>query len=62
MEIRNLWKLCKYSELQKRSFTAIKCQTYTDDLLTIHEMEAEKLRKYYDKNRYCFAFLKLVYF
>ncbi len=62
-EIENLWELCKYSELQKRSFTEMKCQTYTDDLLTIHEMEAEKLRKYYDKNRYYFKHSKnYIYF
>jgi protein regulator of cytokinesis 1 len=51
IEIENLWKLCKYSELQQKSFTAMKCQTYTDDLLTLHELEVENLRKYYNCNR-----------
>ncbi|KAJ8672496.1 hypothetical protein QAD02_003755 [Eretmocerus hayati] len=57
MEIENLWKLCKYSELQKKSFTAMKCQTYTEDLLTLHEMEAENLRKFYNSNRKIFELL-----
>ncbi|XP_014218777.1 protein regulator of cytokinesis 1 [Copidosoma floridanum] len=56
-EIENLWKLCRYGELQKKSFTAMKCQTYTEDLLLLHEMEAEKLRKYYNTNRKIFELL-----
>ncbi|XP_014238149.1 protein regulator of cytokinesis 1-like [Trichogramma pretiosum] len=56
-EIENYWKLCKFSELQKKSFTAMKCQTYTDDLLTLHEMEAESLKKYYNNNKKIFELL-----
>ncbi|XP_011502306.1 PREDICTED: protein regulator of cytokinesis 1-like [Ceratosolen solmsi marchali] len=57
IEIENLWKSCKFSELQKKSFTAMKCQTYTDDLLTLHELEIENLRKYYNSNRKMFELL-----
>ncbi|XP_058790974.1 protein regulator of cytokinesis 1-like [Phymastichus coffea] len=56
-EIQNLWQLCKYSDLQKRSFTAMKCQTFTEDLLTLHEEEAQNLRKYYNSNRKIFESL-----
>ncbi|OXU20207.1 hypothetical protein TSAR_007364 [Trichomalopsis sarcophagae] len=56
-EIESLWKLCKYGELQKKAFTAMKCQTYTEDLLTLHEMEADNLRGYYNANRKLFELL-----
>lgn len=60
-ELELLWDLCQFSESQ-RSFLPFYSQTYTEDLLTLHELEAEKLRKFYKSNKYVFPFQIIVKF
>ncbi|EFN78718.1 protein regulator of cytokinesis 1 [Harpegnathos saltator] len=57
-ELVNLWDLCKYCEAERNSFAAFHSSTYTEDLLTLHEIEVEKLRKFYNDNRVIFELLE----
>ncbi|XP_033230675.1 protein regulator of cytokinesis 1-like isoform X2 [Belonocnema kinseyi] len=57
-DLEELWELCKFSETQKRSFMPFYSKTYTEDLLTLHELEAEKLRKFYKTNKKIFDLLE----
>ncbi|XP_051159934.1 protein regulator of cytokinesis 1-like [Leptopilina boulardi] len=56
-ELEVLWDLCQFSESQ-RCFLPFYSQTYTEDLLTLHELEAEKLRKFYKSNKKIFDLLE----
>lgn len=49
-DLINLWDLCKYSEAERNSFAAFHSNTFTEDLLTLHEIEVDKLRKFYNDN------------
>ncbi|KAK2575525.1 hypothetical protein KPH14_011245 [Odynerus spinipes] len=57
-ELMNLWNLCKYSEFQRKRFTAFYSRIYTEDLLTLHKLEVDKVRKFYDTNRSIFDLLE----
>ncbi|KAI4474416.1 hypothetical protein M0802_015614 [Mischocyttarus mexicanus] len=57
-ELVKLWDLCKYGESQRKKFTAFYSRTYTKDLLTLHELEVEKVRKYYETNNVIFNLLE----
>lgn len=50
--MKSLWDACKYGPLQKNEFVPFNSQTFTDDLLALHEMELEKLQEYYNSNKY----------
>ncbi|KAK2580422.1 hypothetical protein KPH14_006172 [Odynerus spinipes] len=57
-ELANLWDLCKYSESQRKKFTAFHSRIYTEDLLTLHKLEVDKVRKFYDTNRSIFELIE----
>lgn len=57
-ELTKLWNLCKYSESQRKKFTAFYSRIYTEDLLTLHELEVDKVQKFYDTNRSIFDLLE----
>ncbi|KAI4477350.1 hypothetical protein M0804_012736 [Polistes exclamans] len=57
-ELVNMWDLCKYGESQRNKFTAFYSRTYTKDLLTLHELEVDKVRKYYETNKVIFNLLE----
>ncbi|XP_043686453.1 protein regulator of cytokinesis 1-like [Vespula pensylvanica] len=57
-ELVNLWDLCKYGESQRKKFTAFYSRTYTEDLLTLHELEVDKVGKYYETNKVIFNLLE----
>ncbi|XP_046832901.1 protein regulator of cytokinesis 1-like [Vespa crabro] len=57
-ELVNLWDMCKYGEAQRKKFTAFYSRTYTEDLLTLHELESEKIGKYYETNKMIFDLLE----
>ena len=50
--LRKLWDTCKFSDAQRDSFKAFYVQKYTDDLLTRHDLEIERVQEYYNKNKY----------
>ena len=52
-EISSLWDLCKINESERKKFGAFYCDAITEDLLTLHEIQAENLRKHYNANRQC---------
>ncbi|KAL6264709.1 hypothetical protein P5V15_004808 [Pogonomyrmex californicus] len=56
-ELRKLWDLCKYSEVERNTFAPFYSDTFTEDLLTLHELEMERLRKFYNDNRTIFDLL-----
>ncbi|XP_012225702.1 protein regulator of cytokinesis 1-like [Linepithema humile] len=57
-ELMNWWDLCKYCEAQRNAFAPFHSNTFTEDLLTLHELEVEKLRKFYNDNRTIFHLLE----
>ncbi|KAG7203524.1 hypothetical protein KM043_013577 [Ampulex compressa] len=56
-QLVKLWDLCKYSEDQRRQFIHFNSITYTEDLLMLHELEVEKVQKFYDVNKPIFDLL-----
>lgn len=57
-ELVNLWDLCKYCEAERNSFAAFHSNTFTENLLTLHEIEVEKMQKFYNDNRVIFELLE----
>lgn len=57
-ELVNLWDLCKYGESQRKAFIAFYSRTYTENLLQLHELEVEKVGKYYQTNKLVFDLLE----
>ncbi|GLV38821.1 fascetto [Carabus blaptoides fortunei] len=45
------WDKCRYNDVQRQAFINFNSNCYTEDLLTLHEMEVEKLRSHYEKNK-----------
>ncbi|XP_029671592.1 protein regulator of cytokinesis 1-like [Formica exsecta] len=58
LELMNLWDLCKYCEAERNMFAPFHSNTFTEDLLTLHELEVERLRKFYNDNRTIFELLE----
>ncbi|KMQ93917.1 protein regulator of cytokinesis 1 [Lasius niger] len=58
LELMNLWDLCKYCETERNTFAPFHSNTFTEDLLTLHELEVERLRKFYNENRMIFELLE----
>ncbi|XP_066599443.1 protein regulator of cytokinesis 1-like [Prorops nasuta] len=56
-ELMKLWELCKLSEDQRKEFAPFQSCAFTDDLLNKHELERERLQKYYNNNRAIFDLL-----
>ncbi|EZA54349.1 hypothetical protein DMN91_001634 [Ooceraea biroi] len=56
-ELMNLWDLCKYCDVERNAFAPFYSNTFTEDLLILHELEAERLRKFYNENRAIFDLL-----
>lgn len=57
-ELVNLWDLCKYGESQRKAFIAFYSRTYSENLLQLHELEVEKVGKYYERNKLVFDLLE----
>ncbi|XP_076653355.1 protein regulator of cytokinesis 1-like [Halictus rubicundus] len=57
-ELVKLWDLCKFSEAEKGKFKYFLCQTYTEDLLSIHELEVKRLQDFYAANKSVFELLE----
>ncbi|KYN07299.1 PREDICTED: protein regulator of cytokinesis 1-like [Cyphomyrmex costatus] len=57
-DLLNLWDLCKYCETERNTFAPFFSNTFTEDLLTLHELEVERLRKFYNDNRTIFDLLE----
>lgn len=46
-EMREWWDKCLKSEKERERFSNYTCNTYTDDLLILHEMELNELKMHY---------------
>lgn len=57
-ELVKLWDVCKFSKEQRRKFNYFHSQTYTEDLLTLHELEVKRLQEFYEANRSIFDLLE----
>lgn len=57
-ELLNLWDLCKYCEAERHAFAPFYSNTFTEDLLMLHELEVERLKKFYNENRTIFELLE----
>ncbi|KAK9305352.1 hypothetical protein QLX08_003606 [Tetragonisca angustula] len=49
-----LWDLCKFSEQERKKFIHFTSNTYTEDLLTLHELEVKRVQEFYDSNKAIF--------
>ncbi|XP_072762217.1 protein regulator of cytokinesis 1-like [Anoplolepis gracilipes] len=58
LELMNLWDLCKYCETERNTFAPFHSNTFTEDLLTLHELEVKRLRKFYNDNLTIFELLE----
>lgn len=56
-ELMKLWDLCKFCDAERNSFAPFYSNTFTEDLLILHELEVERLRKFYNENRTIFDLL-----
>ncbi|XP_003702698.1 protein regulator of cytokinesis 1-like [Megachile rotundata] len=57
-ELTRLWDLCKFSEEQKKQFVHYNSHTYTEDLLTLHELEVKRVQEFYEANKPIFELLE----
>lgn len=53
-ELTKLWDLCKFSEPERKKFIHFTSHTYTEDLLTLHELEVKRVQEFYDSNKAIF--------
>lgn len=45
------WNKCRISPEQRTTFIYFNSDCYTEDLLTLHELEIDRLKKHYEDNR-----------
>ncbi|XP_026271676.1 protein regulator of cytokinesis 1 isoform X2 [Frankliniella occidentalis] len=50
-EIVSWWERCYFSDQQKNKFQAFYYTDFNEDVLELHELEVNKLKTYYEKNR-----------
>lgn len=48
-EIVKYWNLCYFSEEDRKRFKTFYTNDYNEDVLVIHELELENLRKHYER-------------
>uniref|UniRef100_A0A1B6EG14 Protein regulator of cytokinesis 1 n=1 Tax=Clastoptera arizonana TaxID=38151 RepID=A0A1B6EG14_9HEMI len=62
-EMRNeldvLWEKCYFSQFERDCFSAYKTDVFSDDVLTLHEFEVEKLQQYYNTYNETFKLVKI---
>lgn len=51
-ELLSWWDRCYYSQEQKDAFSAFRYTDFSEDVLDLHELEVNKLRTFYEKNRF----------
>jgi len=54
-ELVNLWDKCYYSKEQRSRFYAFEDESYTEELLLLHEGELSKMQAYYGKHKDLFC-------
>ncbi|KOC67532.1 Protein regulator of cytokinesis 1 [Habropoda laboriosa] len=57
-ELVKLWDLCKFSEGQRKQFIHFNSHTYTEDLLTLHDLEVKRVQEFYETNKSIFELLE----
>lgn len=50
-ELETLWDKCKFTDSDRNSFVYFNNEFYSEDLLTLHDMEVQKVKRFYDENR-----------
>lgn len=56
-ELVHWWDICKFSQAQRDTFRTFNCTTFTEDTLTLHEIELERVKKFYDDNHAIYELL-----
>lgn len=56
-EIIKWWDKCRIGQVERDDFRPFNYETCNEDTLTIHEIEVEKLRRYYEENEKIFEML-----
>ncbi|KAK9511266.1 hypothetical protein O3M35_005853 [Rhynocoris fuscipes] len=54
LEIQEMWDKLTYTQEQRMSFIAYISDSFSDELLTLHELELQKLQAYYEENRHIY--------
>ncbi|KAK0182683.1 hypothetical protein PV327_000795 [Microctonus hyperodae] len=44
------WDTCKFSKIQRDAFRPMRYETFTEDILTLHELELARVQKFYNEN------------
>ncbi|XP_043597870.1 protein regulator of cytokinesis 1-like isoform X1 [Bombus pyrosoma] len=57
-ELVKLWDICKFSEQQRKEFIYFYSHTYTEDLLTLHELEVKRIQEFYNSNKSIYELLQ----
>ncbi|KRT78624.1 hypothetical protein AMK59_7863, partial [Oryctes borbonicus] len=50
-ELILLWEKCHFAAVERESFEYFNDHLYTEDLLTFHEIEVGKMKRYYEANK-----------
>ncbi|GJQ79822.1 hypothetical protein Trydic_g23287 [Trypoxylus dichotomus] len=50
-ELMSYWDKCHFSAAERESFEYFNDNLYTEDLLMFHEIEVDKMKKYYETNK-----------
>nr|XP_022908189.1 protein regulator of cytokinesis 1-like [Onthophagus taurus] len=57
-QLCDLWEKCHMTNSEREEFVYYRCMIYTEDLLSFHDIEIQKLEKYYNDNRETFSLLE----
>lgn len=57
-ELSKIWDSCFYGGQQRREFAPAFCDDYTDDLLSAHESELDRMRGFYKDNEDIFKLVQ----
>lgn len=49
-EIKCMWNKCLKSQTERNAFKIMKSDTYTEDLLHLHELELQDLKQFYENH------------
>ena len=57
-ELSKIWDKCYYGDGQRREFAPAFSDDYTDDMLSAHESELDRMRGFYQDNQDIFKLME----
>ena len=57
-ELNRVWDCCFYGDKQRREFTPVFSDNFTDDLLTAHERELKRMKTFYRVNEDIYTMIR----